>query len=464
MIGLCLAFLGRGFLGNLLTESIGSGAFGQLDLRGSLDPAVLVVTSLLGIAATFLFGLLPSLRLSGLRPGAWLKDRAAGAAHPRLRAGRVLIAIQIGVSVPLVVGAVLLLRSASNLASVELGFDPEGLVAFQVDPGFARIPSEENARLYLELLARVSEVPGVRSATLMENALLSGIISNSSLEYEGERHSLHVNAVGPGFLETLGVRLVAGRVPGVQDDDDAPTVGVVNEAAVREVFKGESPVGRILQLRNSEVRVVGVVSDTPYRSLKDPVPPTLYPSALQRDGYGGHHLVLRTDVPTARLEPLVREAVFQVDANLPVPELQEQTALIARTTAKERVFTQLLSLFGGFALLLASIGLHGVTSYAVARRTSEIGVRIAVGARPTQIGWLVLRQVVGLALVGLAIGVPVALWSGPLVASLLFGVEPASPAALAAAALVMVGVAAGAGLAPALRAAKLDALVALRTE
>jgi len=260
------------------------------------------------------------------------------------------------------------------------------------------------------------------------------------------------------------LQVLAGRMPGLQDGPDAPPVGVVNEAAVREIFDGAPPVGRTLRAGGREVQVVGVINDMPYRDRRSPVPPTLYESAFQRSAWGGYHVFLRTDVPVARLEVRLREAVARVDPDIPVPHMRAQTEIIAQAGAKERVLTQLLTLFGGFALLLASIGLHGVTSYAVTRRTSEIGVRVAVGARPGQILWMVLRQVVVLAGIGLVVGVPAAVAGAPLVGSLLYGVAPTSPTAILAATAVMLGVAVVAGLLPALRAAKLDALVALRSE
>lgn len=462
--GLALTLASRRILGGLLTGSLGAGAFGDVDMSVILDPWVLAGSVALGAGATVVFGLLPALRLSRLDPVTWLRDRAAGSSNPRLTVGRLLIALQIAVSVPLVVGAALFLRSVGNLAAVELGFDPRGLASFQVDPAYTRLPEEEYARVYQELLARVREVPGVRSVTLMENALLSGIVSNTTLTLDDRRVPLYFNAVGPAFLETLGMRLIAGRVPGLQDVPDAPLVGAVNETAVREIFGGQSPLGEILRVGSREYQVVGVVNDTPYRDRRSPVPATLYPSALQRNGYGGHHVVVRFDGPVAQVEAAIREAVYRVDPALPVPELRSQQAIIAQSGARERVFTQLLTLFGAFALLLAAIGLHGVTSYAVTRRTAEIGVRVAVGARPPQILWLVLRQVVALVALGLAVGIPVSLWVGPLAGSLLFGVEPDSPGTIAAAALAMMGVALAAGLLPALRASRMDALVALSRE
>jgi len=463
VLGLILTVAGRGFLRDLLTGSVGSGAFGEVEIL-ALDPLVVSVGAGLAVVATMAFGLLPALRLSGLDPNAWLKPRGAGGRSPRLTVGRVLIAIQIALSVPLVVGAVLLLKTMKNLGDVELGFDPRGVAVFQVDPGYTDLESEEYGSLYLELLDRLQEVPGVTSVTLLENALLSGITSGSRITVDGEEHNLSRNAVGPGFLETLGVDLLAGRVPGRQDGVGAPRVGVLNQTAVRELFGGESPVGRIVQVRNQDIRIVGVVEDTPYRNLREPVPATLHESALQQNGFGGHHIILRTNVAAARLEPAVREAVYHVHPDLPVPELQTQTGILAESSAKERVFTQLLTLFGLFALFLASIGLYGVTSYSVSRRTSEIGVRVAVGARSPQILWLVLRQVAVLAGLGLLVGVPLSLALGPLVGSLLFGVVPSDPLTVTLAGLTMVGVALAAGFIPAFRASRLDAIRALRAE
>ena len=463
-LGLLLAAWSRRYLGGLLTGSLGAGGFGNVDVAVEIDPLVVGLGAGLGVLATVLFGLLPALRLSGPDPAAWLGQRGAGSGAPRLTMGRGLIALQVAVSVPLVVGALLFLRTLANLGSVELGFEPRGLYEFQVDPGYTKLAEEEYPRLYQELLAGVGAIPGVRSVTLLENALMSGIVSNGTITVDGERHMLYRNAVGPAFAETLGTRLLVGRMPGLQDGPDAPFVGVVNQTAVREIFGGASPIGRTLPSGGRDVQIVGVVGDTPYRSQREPVPATLYESALQRNGYGGHHLVLRSDVPLAALEPAVREVVARVDPDIPVPELRSQTALMARTSARERVFTQVLAFFAGFALLLASIGLHGVTSYSVTRRTPEIGVRLAVGARPGQVLWLVLRQVVALALLGLAVGVPASLAAGRLVASLLYGVAPTDGPALGGAALVILAVAVAAGLAPALRAARLDALVALRSE
>lgn len=461
--GLMLAFGTRGALAYMVTKSMGSSSFGNVVVEGTLDPAVIGVAAALGVLATLLFGLLPAVRLSDVDPMAWLKHRSAGAVS-KLTVGRVLLALQIAVSVPLIVGAALFLRTVGNLNSVELGFDPQGMSTFQLDPAFTGLEEDQYSRIYREVLSGVEQIPGVRSVTLMENAFMSGIISNTKVTVDGEEHGLYMNAVGPAFLETTGMRLVSGRMPGIQDDSDSPSVGVVNERAVAKLFGGTSPVGRILQVGSREVEIVGVINDARYDDQRGDVQPTLYDAALQRGGFGGHKIVLRSDVPLGRLENDIRQAVAQVDRNLPVPEIQVQTALISQASSSERVFTQLLTLFGAFALLLASIGLHGVTAYWVSRRTSEFGVRVAVGARPGQVQWLVLRQVLVLVGAGLLVGIPASLAAGPLVGSLLYDVAPNDPTIIAAASSMMLVVALGAGFLPAQRAARLDALAALRKE
>ena len=463
--GLVLTVVGRDALRGLLIGSLGTGASADLDLQVSLDPTLFALAATLAAVAALASGLLPALRLSGADPIAWLTHRGMSGSAPHMKTGRALVAVQIAVSVPLVVGAVLFLRTLANLAAVELGFDPKGIASFQVDPFFTHLPEESHPRLYQELLARVLQVPGVRSATLVENAPLSGLVSSSTVDVDGKRVALYRNGIGPAFLETMGARLLEGRMPGLQDGPGAPRVGVVNQAAVRQIFGGRSPVGRLLRaVGRTEVQVVGVVNDMPYRNPRDPVPATLYESAFQRSAWGGYHVFVRTDVPVARLERPLRQAVAQVDPDIPVPRIREETEIIAQAGAKERAFTQLLTVFGAFALFIAAIGLHGMTSYAVTRRTSEIGVRMAVGAAPGRILWMVLRQVVVLAGIGLVVGVPAALAAAPLVGSLLYGVAPGSPGTIAAVALVMVTVAVGAGLVPALRAAGLDPVEALRRE
>jgi predicted permease len=463
--GLVLTLAARDLLTDLLTAGLGATGLGTLRFEVPLDWKLAAVSAASAVLAAVLFGLLPALRATRVDPGAHMKHAVAGDTAPRLALGRALLALQIGASVPLVVGAALFLRTIWNLGAVELGFDPRGIFIFRLNPEYAGVPAESYPRVYEDVLRELAALQGVESVTLLENPLMSGISSNSQMHLgSGEPVNILMNAVGPSFFETMRLPLVAGRAPGPQDGADAPDVAVVNEAAVREVFGGASPIGRQVRLGGRDVEIVGVVGDSRYSRVRSEVSPTVFDAALQRSGFGGHHVVIRAPAPSADFEARVRRAVSSVDPDLPVPELRSQVEQIARSNARERVFAQLLTLFGGFALLLASIGIHGVTAYSVARRTSEIGVRIALGAKPEQVLWLILRQVAAVAAVGLAIGIPAALATGPLVRSVLYGVAPADPRMIALAALLMAGVASAAAFLPALRASRIDALVALRND
>jgi predicted permease len=464
IVGLALAVIGRNALRGLLVGSLGAGAFGDVDLEIRLDPALFALTAALATLAALASAWLPAFRLWRTDPITWLTQRGSGGSAPHQRAGRALVAVQIAVSVPLVVGAILFLRTLANLGHVDLGFDPRGIVSFQVDPAYTTLPKASYPRLYRELLSRVQQIPGVRAATLVENAPLSGIVSNSMIDVDGRSVSLYRNGIGPQFLETMGARLVDGRMPGPEDGPDAPPVAVVNQTAVRTIFGGRSPIGHVLRAGGDEVQIVGIINDMPYANRREPVPATLYQSAFQRAAWGGYHVFIRADVPVARLERTLRAVVAQVAADIPVPRVRAQTDTIIQAGAKEQAFTALLTIFGTFALFLAAIGLHGITSYAVTERVNEIGVRVALGATPGRILWMVLRQVVLLAGIGLSVGVPAAIAGAPLLGSLLYGVAPTSPGVIAAAALVMIAVAAGAGLGPARRAARVDPVEALRCQ
>jgi predicted permease len=263
--------------------------------------------------------------------------------------------------------------------------------------------------------------------------------------------------------------LVAGR--GIREGDvsGATPVAVINEAAARKLFPGASPIGRTFTVpgwgRPQTLEIVGVVSDARYGSLRQTPAPTFYDSYMQRSG-GTHttFFAVRTTASTAVLERSIKEAVAAVDPSLPIVRMETQQQKIDRAIGRERVLSRLLTVFGAFALLLASIGLHGLTSYAVARRTSEIGIRLALGAQRPQVLWMILRQVVTIAAIGLVFGLPLAWAVGPLIASYLYGVAPRDLATIAAAALLLGTVAIMAGWLPARRAARMDPLAALRVE
>jgi predicted permease len=461
--GLLLTFWGRAMLTNLLTAGLGTAPLSRQPLEVSVDGWLLAGTLGLAVCAALLFSLLPAWRLTRVHTHD-LKTQVVGAATSRLTLGRSLVAIQVAITVPLLVCAVLFLRTVANLGAIDLGFDPQGITYFKVNPASLASDMPGQSAIYARVLDEVRRIPGVRSATLMENALLSGITSNTNVEGHAGTVNLSINAIGPDFLDVVGLRLIAGRMPGLRDDSTGPLVAVLNQTAVTHLFGDQSPLGRIVKQGSLSVQIVGVISDAVYDRPRDVVRPTMYPSAMQRQGFGGHSVTVKASLPSNELEPALRQAVARVSRDLPEPEIKTQVQQFREMTMRERVFAQLLSLFGGFALLLACIGLHGVTSYSVARRTNEIGVRMALGAEPGQVLWLILRQVAVLAAVGLAAGVPLALWVAPLFGALLFKVTPTDPSGLIAGVVIMLVVALAAGWLPARRAARLDPLKALRTE
>lgn len=430
-------------------------------------PLIALAAGVSAVAALF-FGVMPSVRLAARNNADLMRQSGAGASAPRLRTGRALVIAQVAIAVPLVIGAALFLRTIHNLASVPLGFEPRGLVIFKMDPTLNGYDEARARQLFQRVIERIQGLPGVRHATLVENALISGWMSQTSFSVAGAKpRTLRMNRVGPGFFEALGVPLVAGRGVGVQDHAQAPRIVVINETAARVLFNGDHPIGRqIVMSRGRDiapVEVVGVARDAKYTTLKQNAGPTIYLPYYQSTGMGAMHVLVRSANEGQVLQS-IRDAVADVDPHVPIAGLKTQQQQINETIGNERAFTTLLVFFGLFALLLACIGLHGVTAYTVARRTSEIGIRLALGAQRRSVLWLILRQVVILAVVGLLIGVPVAWFGSRAVQSLLFGVQPTDPWSIGLGAAVLFTVATAAGFIPARRAARLDPLVALRRE
>ena len=432
------------------------------------NPWLFLISTVVSLVAALLFGMLPALRLSSRAASEFVRHAGAGAAAPRLRAGRLLVLVQVAVSVPLLVGAALFLRTVHNLGSVELGFEPRGLIVFTMDPALNGYDEPRVMRLYEQVLDRLQSVPGVRSATLIENALISGWTSNTRITVDGgEPSSIFMNRVGPGFFDTVGLPLVSGRGIGVQDRATAPKVAVINQSAVKKFFGGASPIGRRFVMSSNRgdetIEVVGVARDSKYQSLKAAPEPTMFLPYFQSQNMSTMFVAVRS-AGGGGLAERIRAAMAEVDREVPITDLKSQAQQIDETIGSERAFTTLLVFFGGFALLLASIGLHGVTSYTVARRTNEIGIRMALGAERSNVIWLILRQVVWLTAGGLVVGVPVAVALARTTRAYLYGVEPTDPSSLATGAVVLFAIAVLAGFIPARRASLLDPLVALRRE
>jgi predicted permease len=448
---------------------------GNLATAAPIDWRILGFVLALTIATGILFGLAPALRASlttsGYGLGAMLKDGGRGVSGGRSRLGKSLVVAQVAISLVLLVGAGLFLRTVRNLRHVDVGFETENLLLIPVNPSLNRYEQPRIVNLYAQLFDQLPQVPAVRAVTASNPALLSGSINRTQIWIQGkakpnDKNSTNRLVVVPNFFETLGIKVKAGRAFTERDTQTSPKVVIVNEAAARKYFAGENPVGQHFGQSyetTGDMEVVAVVSDAKYSSLRDEAPPTMYvPFLQQRPGF--MTLQLRTAGDATKTVTAVREAIRRVDPNLPILSVTTQSEQIERRFAQEKVFAQAYALFGSLAVLIAAVGLFGLMSYSVARRTNEIGIRMALGAKREDVVSMILRESMILVLLGVVIGTAAALGVGRFVASLLFNLAPTDPMTIAISAALMIGVSALAGYLPARAASRVDPMVALRDE
>ena len=440
--------------------------FGQ---TSPFDWRVFAFAGGVSLAAGIVFSLVPALRATRADPSDALKEQSRSMTLSRSRLSRALIAAQVAVSLVLLVGAGLFLKTLANLRGVDVGFNPEQVLLFQMDSTRSGYGPEESVSLYARIGDRVRALPGVRSVTMAQTALLGGGVWMSTVHVEGQTgagHSTHMMTVAPGFFDTMEIPLLTGRGFEPRDDGEAPRVAVINAAAATELFGTDDVVGRRFGFRpeeRGEVEIVGVVRDTRYDDLRDAAPPTVFRSAVQSPVRAATFAV-RTDGPPNALTPAVRETVRQIDPRLPIMNVTTQTAAIEARLSQERLYAVAYTAFGGLATLLAAIGLFGLASYTVTRRTNEIGIRMALGAPSTGIAWMVLRESLVLVAAGVAAGIGTVLLAGRFVASLIHGLAPTDPVTIVQAIVVLAGIAAVAGYLPARRAVRVDPLIALQDE
>ena len=440
--------------------------FGQTN---PFDWRVFAFAGGLSLAAGVAFSLVPALRATRADPSGALKEQSRSVTLSRSRLSRALIVAQVAVSLALLVGAGLFLKTLANLRSVDVGFNPEQVLLFQMDSTRSGYGPEESVALYARIGDRVRALPGVRSVTMAQTALLGGGVWKSTVHVEGQTGAglgVHMMTVAPGFFDTMEIPLLAGRGLGPRDDGDAPHAAVINAAAATELFGTDDAVGRRFGFQpeeRGEIEVVGVVRDTRYDDLRGAAPPTVFRSAIQSPLRSATFAV-RTDGPPSALTPAVRESIRQIDPRLPIVNVTTQTTAIEEQLSDERLYAVAYASFGGLATLLAAIGLFGLASYTVTRRSGEFGVRMALGASSTGIAWLVLRESLVLVAAGVAAGVGTVLLAGRLVASLIHGLAPTDPVTILQAAALLAGIAAAAAYLPARRAARVDPLTALQDE
>ncbi len=478
---LLLAFFG-GVLG-LWFATWGSAALLALFSPGSepvpLDVApdarVFAFSLLISLATVVFFGLGPALRTTRVSLTPALKEGKGSLSVPaRSTMANALIVSQVALSLVLLVGAVLFLRTLMNLSNLDTGFDKNNVLLFGIDP--ISVGYKEDSRLlnlYEQIEQSVSAEPAVRSASISFFTFNQGewdenVTVQGSRLPPGIENDVTENVVGPGFFTTMGLPLLVGRTFGPQDTATSPKVAVINETMARRYFPGESPIGRRFgqgedPKHSADFEVIGVVKDAKYIRLGEHLRAAAYYPYTQNLRYY-YNLAVRYSGDPRRIIAEVRQAVAGVDHRLPVAYQNTLLQQVESSVARQSLVAKLSSSFAGLAVFLACLGIYGLMSYAVARRTNEIGVRMALGADGARVLRMVMREVLVFVAIGLAIGLPAALAGGYWAASMLFGLKWTDPWTLFAATAILLVAAALAGYLPARRASNVDPIVALRYE
>jgi predicted permease len=462
-VGLLLAFAGTRVLAHLTAVNI------PLLENVRMDGSVLGFTLLVAVLTGLMFGLVPALQVREVKLHDSLKDSNRGSSQGRGHAWirGALVVSEIGLACVLLVGAGLLIRSFLSVLDVNLGFRPERAVALRVDPNSSYKTQEQKNSYYTEALRRVMEVPGIEGAGLSDCLPLghnrSWGIAAKGVQYTSENYpGGFPRIVSNGYFRAMGIPLRAGRDFTERDTKGAPPVIIVNETLARNLWPGENPIGKILRADDPEREVVGVVGDVRHMTLEEGSGNEFYIPIRQTQDYGSVDLVVRTSLATPELASRVREILRPIEPNLPTANLRTMQTMVDRAASPRRFVVILLGGFAGFALVLASLGIYAVISYSVSQRTQEIGIRMALGASAETLQKNILLRTLGLAGIGMAVGV-VASWAlARTLSGLLFGVTSSDPVTFAGMLVILTAVAALAGYLPARRASHIDPMSALR--
>lgn len=452
-----------------LVDFFSGSSFWQPNINARLDDRTLAFTIAVAIITALLCGLVPAWRATRVNLAPDLKEAAIVTAGRRSRflLGRYLVPVQIALSLLLMVGAGLFLRTLVNLASVNLGFRTDHLLTFQTDPGKSGYKPAQETPLYRRLERQIAAIPGVQDVGMSQLPLIGGVVTNGPVHLPGEEQGKQTYFLycSNSFLSTMRIPVVLGRDLSPGDFDRGTHNAVVNETFIKRYLPHRNPIGQIFYHGADSITIVGVAKDAHYKGVRQRVPPTAYePYALRFSGDTSMVFVIRTSLAPLSIASEVRKAVAHVDVNLPVSDMRTEREQIDRSLGTETMFASLVSIFGAIALILAAIGLYGVVAFSVARRTQEIGIRMALGAQRANVLWLILRQSLFMAAAGIAIGVPCALALTTLVGKLLYAVKPNDPLSIAAAIAALIVVATLASWIPARRASKIDPMEALRYE
>jgi len=443
-----------------------------LDL--TLDWRILVFTAGVTVATALLFGIAPAFRTARVAPMEAIRELGRGMiGSRRLTLAGTLVATQVALSMVLLVAAALFVRTFANLAARPIGFDRNGVLLVHVDMRRAPEPAEQRRQIGDRIVDAVRTLPGVKSVSASALSPIGNMNWNGAFQVvgappqTGRQRLAYRNSIAPGWFVTYGTALVGGRDFVPDDRGGSPSVAIVNQAFARQFLNGQSPIGRTLRIENtseSPLEVVGVVEDAVYRSLRADPPPTVYTPLAQAVDDPFAQLIVSVRAasgPPALLTRSVAAAINSAHSDLALTFRPLADQVNAAMT-QERVVAMLSGFFGVLALLLAALGLYGVTAYAVSQRRAEIGVRMALGAAPARVMRLVLRRVGILVLLGVLAGVGLSWWAATFVSSLLFGLEPRDPTTLAGAAVTLALIGALAGWIPAYRATRIDPAEVLR--
>jgi predicted permease len=462
-LGLLLAFIGTRALAHLTSVSIPL----LSDVR--IDARVLGFTLVAALLTGLLFGLVPALQVQDLKLHDTLKDSNRGSSQGRGHAWirGALVVSEIGLACVLLVGAGLLIRSLLRVLDVNMGFRPERAAALRVDPNSSYKTQEQKNSYFTEALHRVMDVPGIEGAGLSDSLPLghnrSWGVAAKGVQYTPQDYpNGFPRIISDGYFHAMGIPLKAGRDFTERDTKGSLNVIIINETLAKNLWPGQSPIGKIVRADDPERTVVGVVGDVHHMALEEASGNEFYIPMRQTQDYGTVDLVVRTSMPTAELASRLREALRPIEPDLPTANMRTLQTMVDRAVSPRRFVVWLLGGFAGFALVLASLGIYAVISYSVSQRTQEIGIRMALGASAETLQKSILLQTLGLAGIGMVVGV-VASWAlARMLSALLFGVTSSDPVTFAGMLVILTVVAALAGYLPARRASRIDPMSALR--
>jgi len=485
-LGLALAFGADQFL---LAAYLPADAAGDLTISAIPDVRILLFTIAVMFVTVLVFGLAPAIHSSRADVAPTLKDQAGSVVSGgNVALRKALVTAQVALSLLLLIGAGLFLRTLNNLRGLGPGFSPERLVGFNLDPSLNGYSVERAKIFYRRLTEELSATPGVQSVSLAAVRILEENEWDSSMTAEGytaradQTPQPYMNSISPNYFATLAVPILQGRdftgrdtltVPHGHNEDGSPDTSpatiIINESFAKKYFAGRNPLGRHLGFGSdpgtkADMEIIGVVKDIKYTNLRDEIPVQAYVPYLASTFVGGMTVYLRTTLDPKQVMGSVRRNVQTLDPNIPVYAMRTTQEQIDLSLRNERLVASLSTVFGVLATLLAIIGLYGVMAYTVARRTREIGIRMALGAEQGNVIWMIMREVLSLVAAGVLVGVPLSIGLSGLIKSQLFGMAPHDPLTLTLATFALAAVACFAGFVPALRASRVDPTLALRYE